>query len=379
MENKDLYEELCNYYVFMLGGVPDKDNFKKVLQATVSPEDLEIFFLMPFSGPIALQDLEAKCQEANIPREQLEASVNKLAREAFIMSYVTPHGRTFERGNPVFTSEQQVRKPEDTPERLGFARFFNAVIEGVTPPLPSKTPYYRVLPVERSIKQDASLVTIQLDVPVPDPRAVLPIDVVTEMVKKEKRIGVAECFCRKTKTILHEACDQPLETCFVFNELAETLIDNGFARPIEQEETFQILADCERRGLVHNVDNCEGDIRSLCNCCSDCCILFNTIKRGGTNASSPARFLAVYQKDGCDSCDACVAICPMDAIHYADDGMEIVQEKCVGCGLCVSACPQGTLKMVPRTDYATIYPTNPVLWGQIGKEAVAALTGKTGE
>ena len=76
MENKDLYEELCNYYVFMLGGVPDKDNFKKVLQATVSPEDLEIFFLMPFSGPIALQDLEAKCQEANIPREQLEASVN---------------------------------------------------------------------------------------------------------------------------------------------------------------------------------------------------------------------------------------------------------------------------------------------------------------
>jgi Pyruvate/2-oxoacid:ferredoxin oxidoreductase delta subunit len=379
MEIKDLYEELCNYYVFMLGGVPDKENFKKVLQATVSTDDLEIFFLMPFSGPITLQELEEKCQEAHISSRQLDASLKKLAREAFIMSYEKPQGRTFERGNPVFTSEQQVRKSQDTPERLGFANFFNAVIEGVTPPLPSTTPYYRVLPVERSIKQDASLVTIQLDIPVPDPRAVLPLDIVTEMVKKEKVIGIAECFCRKTKTILHEACQQPLETCFVFNELAETLIDNGFARPIEQAEAFKILANCERSGLVHNVDNCEGDIRSLCNCCSDCCVLFKTIKRGGTNASGPARFLAVFGQDGCDSCDACMAICPVDAIRHADSEMEIVQEKCVGCGLCVSACPKGSLKMVPRSDYATIYATNPELWGQIGKEAIAALTGNKGE
>jgi Fe-S-cluster-containing hydrogenase component 2 len=378
MEEKDLYEDLCNYYVFMLGGVPDKENFKKVLQATVSRDDLDVFFLMPFSGPISLGELEEKSREANISSEQLQAALQHLAREAFIMAYEKPQGRTFERGNPVFTAEQQVRKAQDTPERRGFARFFNAVIEGETPPLPSQTPYYRVLPVERSITQDASLVTIPLDIPVPDPRAVLPLDVVSEMIKKEQRIGIAECFCRKTKRVLHEGCQQPLETCFVFNELAETLIENGFARPIELDEAFRILLDCEQRGLVHNVDNCEGDIRSLCNCCSDCCILFNTIKRGGTNAGGPARFLAVYGKNGCDSCEACLTICPTEALQLQDGQVAITQEKCVGCGLCVSACPQGSFRMVPRPEYPTIYPTNPSLWAQIGQEAVAALSGNAG-
>ena len=47
---------------------------------------------------------------------------------------------------------------------------------------------------------------------------------------------------------------------------------------------------------------------------------------------------------GCQHCEnpACVAVCPTEASHVADDGtVQIDKEKCIGCQFCAMACPYG--------------------------------------
>jgi Na+-translocating ferredoxin:NAD+ oxidoreductase RNF subunit RnfB len=58
---------------------------------------------------------------------------------------------------------------------------------------------------------------------------------------------------------------------------------------------------------------------------------------------------------GCIGYGDCVAICPFDAIHMAEDGLpHIDYRKCTGCGLCVTECPQRILTKVPTSRKGAI-------------------------
>ncbi len=48
-----------------------------------------------------------------------------------------------------------------------------------------------------------------------------------------------------------------------------------------------------------------------------------------------------YRIDGasCISCGACVAECPVDAIHQKDNAYVIDAAVCTSCGSCVDVCP----------------------------------------
>jgi DNA-binding MarR family transcriptional regulator len=116
--SKDLYEKLCSYYEFMLGPLPWRDEFKRALRDTLSEDELVVFFGIPFSGRATHTELAKK---AKLPASRLQAILNRLAGEGLIMAYTREGQRVYERGNPVFMTEQQVRKPEDTPRR-GFLR-----------------------------------------------------------------------------------------------------------------------------------------------------------------------------------------------------------------------------------------------------------------
>ena len=69
---------------------------------------------------------------------------------------------------------------------------------------PNRTPYYRVLPVEAALDEAAPQVEVKLDQPVSDPRRALPLDIVSEMVKAEPLVAVAECYCRRARKIVGE-------------------------------------------------------------------------------------------------------------------------------------------------------------------------------
>ena len=210
-----------------------------------------------------------------------------------------------------------------------------------------------------------------MEVEIPDPRAVLPIDIVSEMIRRDARlIGLADCYCRRTKQLLGEGCDQPLQTCLVFNKGAEALINYGTAHRISLEEALEIVRMAEERGLVHNVDNAQGEIGSICNCRPCCSVLLTAWNRGMSNADSPSRYRVEFSADRCELCQDCVAICPTGTRRVVDGRMEIGDARCLGCGLCVSACRQGANRMVLREHQSPIPPTLDAMNARIGREAL---------
>jgi formate hydrogenlyase subunit 6/NADH:ubiquinone oxidoreductase subunit I len=224
-----------------------------------------------------------------------------------------------------------------------------------------------------SVTRGAQLKQIDIEVVVPDPRRVLPLDVVTEIVRKQPLVALSDCACRKAKAMVGKDCGHSVQTCLAFNRFAQALIRSGVARQITHEEAIGILKTCEEEGLVHNVSNCEDRIDFICNCCPCSCGILNSLKRGETNGGAPSRYTVAYDESLCVLCETCVEVCPMDAVSIADGAKTIAHEKCIGCGLCVSSCLEGAVHLVMRENPPTIYRDPDALWDQIIAEASAAI------
>jgi Pyruvate/2-oxoacid:ferredoxin oxidoreductase delta subunit len=179
-----------------------------------------------------------------------------------------------------------------------------------------------------------------------------------------------------TKQELGKGCDHPLETCFVFNEHAQSLINYGTARKIDFPDMVEILRDCEKQGLVHNVDNCTKNIRSLCNCCQCCCILLKSINRGESFGGSSSRYTVTSEIEICKACKNCIELCPTSARKLENSKVKVDLNNCIGCGLCVTACPEGVNAMVLRGEAAKIPDSFTSLYAKIGREALFSIIKK---
>ncbi len=397
MKKKDLYDELCKNYEFLLGTIPNRDEFKRALQQTLTEQDIKVIFLLPFQGEMSMAKLEKKAARIGISPSQVHEIVSRLVPEGFIASFIKPpdggkagmayrvpapltdmrhERRVLMRGSMVSMTEMQVRKHERDPMRQAAAHYFNAMTEDAARSIPTQTPYFRVLPVEATLSETPAYGEIVINAVIPDPREVLPLDIISEMVKREPIIAVAECYCRRTKLIVGEGCDHPMETCLYFNELALLQIETGRARQIECDEALRILHECEEAGLVHNVSNCKGHISVLCACCACSCGVIKSWKLGGTNAGGPSRFVVAYDKSKCVLCKACVDVCPIDIISASDQGIEIDLERCIGCGLCVYNCPESSLHMVLREHPPKVYADGKGLMRRMSIEALVGLVKK---
>lgn len=394
MAQKDLYEALCRYYEFMLGPLPNRDEFQEALRQTVSEADLRVVFLLPFYGELTIAELERRAAKAGISRERLHEALRRLIPEGIVVSFVRPaarkgasggypapeplrdlrqEGRVVMRGDLLTMTEMQVRKPEHDPMRKAAANVMDAMIEGRGVALPTRTPYFRVLPFEATLRGEPAYGAVRLDAVLPDPREVLPFDIVSEMVRKEPIIALAECYCRRTKIIQGEGCGHPLETCLYFGDLALLQMEAGRARPITVEEALRVLTMSEEAGLVHNVHNAEGHIGALCNCCTCSCGVMKAILRGQTYAGGPSRFVAAYRVERCAHCDTCVGVCPVKALTASDGAIQIDAVRCIGCGLCVYHCPHGALHMRLRERPPRVFKDTRSLMNQITREALVSL------
>ena len=373
MAKRDRYEDLVRFYEFQLGSLPHRAELKQALADTLSAEDLQAFFLLPFLGMITEEKLRKRAPKAGISAEALCQRARRLVPEGIVDSYVGPQGRVYGRAPFIALLEFQVRLQEASPLREVCTKIMNAFIEGAVQTIPTKTPYYRVLPVEHTIRPAGEARVVPVNVQVPDPREVLPLDVVSEMVRKESFIAVSDCYCRSAKKLAGQGCDHPMETCFYFDGLAMVKLESGYARRIDAEEAIAILRRSEEAGLVHNVSNCEGKIQTLCNCCPCACGVLRATMRGQKNTGAPSRFRSALVEGRCTLSGACVQICPMRALTIAEGKLQIDAERCIGCGLCVSRCPNGALQMVPRDRPPRIYPTNDALFGRIYREAAVGL------
>jgi heterodisulfide reductase subunit A-like polyferredoxin len=47
----------------------------------------------------------------------------------------------------------------------------------------------------------------------------------------------------------------------------------------------------------------------------------------------------------CTGCEACLEVCPFDAIQMKDGKASVIEENCSGCGVCADACPVSAIRM----------------------------------
>ena len=68
-------------------------------------------------------------------------------------------------------------------------------------------------------------------------------------------------------------------------------------------------------------------------------------------------YVPVLDESRCNGCDACLRLCPHDAIQNRGDHYHIEPQRCSGCGICADACDQNALTVqqwqaAPQTDIA---------------------------
>ncbi len=53
----------------------------------------------------------------------------------------------------------------------------------------------------------------------------------------------------------------------------------------------------------------------------------------------------VVDKDTCVGCEACIPVCPVEAISMKDDRAVIDQDLCTECEACIVECPVEAIKV----------------------------------
>lgn len=233
--------------------------------------------------------------------------------------------------------------------RRASVNWMNTMIEDAGRSVPNKTPYKRVLPIQGSVPPNTST-SIQVQEKIADPRAVLPLDVLEDMIRREEIIAVADCYCRSTKLHVGEGCDHLLRTCFYFDEIALLQISSGRAERIDLQEAMRILHACQEEGLVPMVDNNKDRLGVLCNCCACSCPIIKSHRMGGTNIAATSRFLVSHKAETCTNCGTCLEFCQVEALTIGEHGLEVNETRCIGCGVCVVKCPEESMSMVMRED-----------------------------
>ena len=376
MPQKDLYEDLIRYYEFQIGTMPRRQSFKEALRETFAESDLRIFFELPYLGFISERKFLKKLAKKGITKATFEEALTRLIPRGLVDKFQKEGEWGYERAPVIVVLEMAVREREDSQFRAITAAVMDDLIEGAAEVIPTKTPYYRVLPVEETVQPPprSRLITVNEDISIPN--QVLPLDVISEMMKSVELIAVSNCYCRSAKQVIGDPCDHPLETCFYFDELAQMKLQTDYAREIDYQEAMEILYDCEAQGLVHNVSNCEGKIQTLCNCCECSCAVLKAWTRGLRNTTSPSRYLIQLDHDRCTMEMDCIAACPVEALQEVDGKLVINQEECLGCGLCIPSCPKGALSLRIREAPPKIYRDNDALFRKIYAESALGLIGR---
>jgi Pyruvate/2-oxoacid:ferredoxin oxidoreductase delta subunit/predicted transcriptional regulator len=172
---------------------------------------------------------------------------------------------------------------------------------------------------------------------------VLPFEDVRSLIDRAPSVAVTRCSCR----VIDGACGKPLEVCIQLGRAADYAVERGTGRALTKDEAIDMLEMCEDEGLVHVSENKQGLGHIICNCCTDCCINWASVRTGLGKFIAPSRYQAMVDPDECTGCAECVDRCFFEALSMdTEDGSATVNaEKCMGCGLCQVVCPPYAVSM----------------------------------
>lgn len=198
-----------------------------------------------------------------------------------------------------------------------------------------KTQQLRVIPVSKSISAKMN---------------VMPYEEAESIIKKQSKILVAPCICRKERNMVGHGCDRPLETCLMLGAGASFYEQNGIGRSISQKEALEILNKGIEAGLVLQPSNSQKPA-VICMCCGCCCLVLKNLNRMDEPAKvAYTNYYATVSEDDCMGCGNCEDICQMNAITVEDESAVVNLARCIGCGLCVTRCEFDATSLLKKEE-----------------------------
>lgn len=196
--------------------------------------------------------------------------------------------------------------------------------------------FLRTIPVQESIHME---------------RQVAAFDDACAILSKVDLIVVTDCICRKSKSVIDEACGKPVEVCFMFGSMAKYYLDNKMGRKISYDEGVKILQEAHQAGLVTQPATSQNP-GGLCNCCGDCCGILRAIKLDPKPADLVySNHQAAVLGENCSGCEICMDRCQMEAISMDHEGIAVIDyDRCIGCGLCVMTCPSDAISLKEKPE-----------------------------
>lgn len=308
-------------------GAGDSKIIPRIFEALADQDEARL--LLAASPPASAADLAVRC---GLEQARVESMIDPLFRKGLLFKSHKPDGTRYYRVKHALQFHDSTAVALDpVPEMMALWKQFMDTewpdfIGKFSQMLPGAV--LRVIPVN---------VTIE-----PDPR-VLAFEDVRAMIAAARNVAVTRCSCRA----IDGACGQPVEVCIQLDRAADYAIERGTGRALGKEEAVEMLEKCEQQGLVHVAENKQSLGMVICNCCSDCCINWTTIRTGVGKFAAPSRFRAEVIEEDCNGCELCLERCFFDAMTMDGERRVAVvhDEKCMGCGLCAVVCAPVAISM----------------------------------
>jgi len=299
------------------------DIFKKLA------DEQEAAVLLAASPPRSTAEL---AEQTGIDESAIEGMIDPLFKKGLLFKSKKPEGERYYRVRSFMQFHDSTAVMMDPPDGLMdlWMKWMdedwvdaNRMMEEMLP-----GPALRVIPVNVSIDYNSQI---------------LAIDDVSNLVERARNIAVTRCSCR----VIDGACEKPVWNCLQLDKAADYALERGTGRPLSKTEAIELLRDCEEEGLVHTASATRALGHVICNCCSDCCINWTSIREGLGKFIVPSRFRATIQKDDCTGCELCLDSCYFEAMHMLEDEtiVAVHEEKCMGCGLCQVVCAPEAIQM----------------------------------
>ena len=182
-------------------------------------------------------------------------------------------------------------------------------------------------------------------------------DVYALLAQHKDELSVMNCICRTHKQISGGECDfgLPIEGCVNIGPLSRQLVDNGISRKLTYEEACDLIEEFERKGCIHTLfhygSRTDKEAINICNCCTDCCLLYGSYQKGYISKVFVKSFYSprMIDESRCVGCNLCGKYCATGATYYDRKAKKLVfnYDSCVGCGQCVTQCQFDVREMVP--------------------------------
>lgn len=343
---EDIYRKLAKHLESLIMGYPFHDAVIDLLKEMFSLAEAEVALAIPTDlKPLEVATAEAIMPRTNLPESAVMEALSSLSERHMIYSAPTTDGSMgyahFQVGYGMPQTFFWEGKQDERAKKMA-----KLVLKYFT--VPTTREVYGGTPT-KSFKYSPAELTV--DVPM---QGVFPQELMGPIVEATSRIAVAHCPCRISARVLGRTdCQHSLEVCIKYDELAEFVISKGLAREISKDEALHILGNAEKEGLVHMVDNAQGEIKHTCNCCGHYCWNVGIIRRRKIPRDV---LMAVYftrqtETEECIGCGHCEEICPVNAVEIVDDKAQVDPDWCIGCGVCAVDCPTEAISITRRLDY----------------------------